>query len=99
MWLLILAIRLYSYSRERRRLCTVQPGWRTFDPNILHAGCTESAGRLIEIEGGLLLSAPPPLLLRGFPAAGPVLALLQMPEIHLIFSVDDIDEIRSLLGA
>lgn len=57
-------------SRETR-LCTVQPGWRTFDPNILHAGCTKSsAGRLIEIEGG-----PPP---RRSPAkAGLVLARLQ----------------------
>lgn len=49
-------VRAATPSRERRRLCTVQPGWRTFDPNILHAGCAKrSAGRLIEIEGG-----PPP---------------------------------------
>jgi len=32
--------------------CTVQPDWRTFDPDSLHAGCTtRPAGCLIEIEG------------------------------------------------
>lgn len=80
-------------EREGRKrdggCCTVQPGWRTFDPDILHAGCAaRPAGRLIEIEGEHPPRADPLQPVR-------FLARLQMPDIHLIFSADDVDEIRS----
>lgn len=65
--------------------CTVQSGWCPFDPNILHAGCVEARSARAFNRNR---RRPPSSL---FLSTGPlttdlVLALLQIPEIHLIFS-------------
>jgi len=72
--------------------CTVQPDWRTFDPDSLHAGCTtRPAGCLIEIEG------EHPFARTSCSRSGFWCRARKRAEIHVIFSANDAHEIRSML--